>query len=81
MVGISATYSNAKRLNLGLKILLVTIFFRNISWELLTSLINMAFRVSYRCEPEYGLDKESSTSSDEDDVQDDRAEQRIGCLV
>ena len=46
-----------------------------------TARINMASRVSYRFEPEYGSDKESSTSSDEDDVQDDRAEQRIGCLV
>lgn len=87
-VGISATYSNAKRLKLGLKIALAAIFFSQCfmgDFDV-TARINMAsaeefFVNPYSFEPEYGSDEVSSTSSDEDDGQDDRAEERIGRLV
>lgn len=35
----------------------------------------------YSFEPEYGSEEGSSTSSDKDDGQDDRSEERIGHLV
>lgn len=76
MVGISATYSNAKRNSPPYFFAM----FHGSFWRYCAD--QYSFRgVSYSSEPEYGSDEESSTSSNEDDVQDDRAEQRIGCLV
>jgi len=87
-VGISATYSNAERLKLGLKIALATIFVSQCfmgDFDV-TARVNMAsaegsFVNPYSFEPEYGSDEVSSTSSNEDDGQDDTAEERIGRLV
>ena len=76
----SATYANARRLKLGLKIAFAAIVFLQCfmgNFDV-TARINMAsaeefFVNPYSFEPEYASDEASSTSSDEDDGQDDRA--------
>ena len=87
-VSISATYANAMRLKLGLKIALAATFFLQCFMGDFdaTAQINMAsleefFVNLYIFELEYSSDAASSTSSYEDDAQDDRTEELIGRLV